>query len=100
MVKGLGIMGFELDPQQCLNEASGDLRAMGCSIFIKKCQEVDTVSNFVFLGVPNSISEDMVKETVVEVLQSLEEELIQNDKDYKLTVQQKETWIKYAVQRV
>jgi hypothetical protein len=38
VVKGSGIMGFELDPQQCLEEASGDLRAMGCSIFFKKCQ--------------------------------------------------------------
>ena len=90
-------MGFELDPQQCLEEASGDLRAMGCSIFFKKCQEVDTVSNFVFLGVPNSISEDTVKEIVDEVLQNLEDELIRDDKDYKLTVRQKEQWIKYAV---
>jgi hypothetical protein len=36
--------------------------------------------------VPNSISKDIVKETVDKVLQSLEEELIQNDKDYKLLV--------------
>ena len=35
VVKGSGIMGFSLDPQQCLEEASGDLRAMGCSIFFK-----------------------------------------------------------------
>jgi hypothetical protein len=82
VVKGSGIMGFELDPQQCLEEASGDLRAMGCSIFFKKCQEVDTVSNFVFLGVPNSISEDTVKDIVDEVLQTLEDELIRDDKDY------------------
>ncbi len=81
-------MGFALDPQQCLEEAAGDLRVMGCSIFFKKCQEVDTVSNFVFLGVPNSISEDTVKETVDEVLQKLENKLIQDDKDYKLTVRQ------------
>ncbi len=67
---------------------------MGCSIFFKKCQEVDTVSNFVFLGVPNSISEDTVKETVDEVLQKLENELIQDDKHYKLTVRQNEQWIK------
>ncbi len=86
VVKGLGIMGFELNPQQCLEEASGDIRAMGCSIFFKKCQEVDTVPNFVFLGVPNSISKDIVKETVDELLQSLEEELVQNNRDYKLTV--------------
>ena len=98
VVKGSGIIGFELDPpQQCLEEASGDLRAMGCSIFFKKCQEVDTVSNFVFLGVPNSISEDTVKNFVDEVLQTLEDELIRDDKDYKLTVRQKEQWIKYAI---
>ena len=97
VVKGSGIMGFELDPQQCLEEASGDLRAMGCSIFFKKCQEVDTVSNFFFLGVPNSISEDTVKDIVDEVLQTLEDELIRDDKDYKLTVRQKEQWIKYAI---
>ncbi len=40
---------------------------------------------------PNSVSKDTVKETVDKVLQSLEKELIKNDKDYKLTVQQKET---------
>ena len=97
VVKGSGIMGFELDPQQCLEEAAGDLRAMGCSIFFKKCQEVDTVSNFVFLGVPNLISEDTVKDTVDEVLKKLENELIQDDNDYKLTVRQKEQWIKYAI---
>ncbi len=72
---------------------------MGCSIFFKKCQEVDTVSRFVFLGVPNSISDDTVKGTVDKVLQDLEEELIQNDKEYKLTSGQKENWIKYAVTR-
>jgi hypothetical protein len=99
VVKGSGIMDFELNPQQCLEEASGDLYTMGCSIFFKKCQEVHTVSNLVFLGVPNSISEDTVKETMEKVLQSLEKELIQNDKDYKLTVQQKETWIKYTIMK-
>lgn len=97
VVKGSGIMGFELDPQQCLEEAAGDLRAMGCSIFFKKCQEVDTVSTFVFLGVPNSISEDTVKSTVDEVLMKLEEELRQTDNDYKLTARQKERWIQYAI---
>ncbi len=97
MIKGSGIMGFNLDPQQCLEEASGDLHAMGCSIFFKKCQEIDTVSNFVFLGVPNSIFKDTVKETVDEVLQKLEDELIHGDKDYKLTVRQKENWTKYAI---
>ena len=76
VVKGSGIMGFELDPQQCLEEAAGDLRAMGCSIFFKKCQEVDRVSNFIFLRVPNLISEDTVKSTVDEVLKKWELRLL------------------------
>jgi hypothetical protein len=70
---------------------------MGCSIFFKKCQEVKIVSNFVFLSVSNLISEDTVKDTVDEVLQKLEEELIKEDKEYKLTARQKDKWIKYAI---
>jgi hypothetical protein len=97
VVKGSGLMGFKLDPQQCLEEAGGDLRSMGCSIFFKKCQEVDTVSNHIFLGVPNSITEETVKEAVDVVLQELEAELIKNDKDYKIPVGQKGKWIKYAI---
>jgi hypothetical protein len=97
VVKGSGIIGFKLGPQQCLEEASGDLRSMGCSIFFKKCQEVETVSNFVFLDVSNSISDDTVKDTVDEVLQKLEDELIKDDKECKLTARQKDKWIKYAI---
>jgi hypothetical protein len=70
---------------------------MGCSIFFKKCQEVDTVSNFIFLRVPDSISEETVKETVDKMLQELEAELIKNNKDYKVPVRQKGKWIKYAI---
>ena len=47
---------------------------IGCTIFFNKCQEVDTVLNTVFLGVPNPISEDIVKEMVDKVLQKLEKE--------------------------
>jgi hypothetical protein len=97
VVKGSGLMGFKLDPQQYLEEAGGDLCLMGCSIFFNKCQEVDTVSNFIFLGVPNFISEETAKETVDKVLQELEAELIKNDKDYKVPVGQKGKWIKYAI---
>jgi len=97
VVKGSGLMGFKLDPQQCLEEAGGGLRSMGCSIFFKKCQEVDTVLNLIFLGVPNSISEESVKETVDKVLQGLEADLIENDKDYKAPIGQKGKWIQYAI---
>ena len=47
VIKGSAIMGFSLDPKTCLDEAAGDLRTMGCSLFYKKCQEVDTVSKLI-----------------------------------------------------
>ncbi len=97
MIKGSGLMGFELDPQQCLEEAGGDLRSMGCSIFFKKYQEVDMVSNMIFLGVPNSISKESVKETLDTVFQGLEADLLENDKDCKVPIGQKGKWIQYAI---
>jgi hypothetical protein len=97
LVKGSGLMGFKLDSQQCLEEAGRDLRLMGCSIFFKKRQEDNTVSNHIFLGVPNSISEETVKETVDVVLQKLEAELIKYNKDYKILVGQKGKWTKFAI---
>jgi hypothetical protein len=36
-IKGLAVMGFSTDPQTCLDDASGDLRMMGCAIYYKKC---------------------------------------------------------------
>jgi hypothetical protein len=47
--------------------------------------------------VPNSISEETVKETLDVVLQELETELIKNYKEYKIPVGQKGKWIKYAI---
>ncbi len=39
VIKGSAIMGFMENPQQqCLKDAAGDLRMMGCGIFYKKCQ--------------------------------------------------------------
>ncbi len=43
------------------------------------------------------ISEDTVKDTMDEVLQKLEEELIKENKEYKLTARQKDKWIKYTI---
>ncbi len=57
VIKGLAIMGFSLDPKECLDNTAGDLRMMGFSLFYKKCQEVDKVSKLILLGVPNSIKE-------------------------------------------
>jgi hypothetical protein len=35
-IRGSAIMGFTEKPEQCLEEAAGDLCAMGCAIFYKK----------------------------------------------------------------
>jgi hypothetical protein len=55
VIKGSAVMGFSTDPQTCLDEALGDLRMMGCAIYYKKCQEVDTVATQVLVGAPNTI---------------------------------------------
>jgi hypothetical protein len=70
---------------------------MGCSLFYKKCQEVDTVSKLILLGVPNSIEEDEIKDTLDKVLVDMESTLLQTDSEYKLTNDQHQNWIKYAV---
>jgi hypothetical protein len=33
VIKGLAITGFTENPQQCREDAAGDLRMMGCAIF-------------------------------------------------------------------
>jgi hypothetical protein len=58
VIKGSAVMGFTINPKECVEEAAGDLRMMGCSLFYKKCQEVDTVSKLILLGVPNTIEEE------------------------------------------
>jgi hypothetical protein len=97
VIKGLAIMEFSLNPKECLDNAAGDLRMMGCSLFYKKCQEVDTVSKLILLRVPNSIEEEVIKQTLDEELASLESTLLVTDRDYKLTKTQQENWIKYTV---
>ena len=52
---------------------------MGCSLFYKKFQEVDTVLKLILLGVPNSIEEDVIKDTLDKVLLELECTLLQTD---------------------
>jgi hypothetical protein len=64
-----------------------------------KCQEVDTVSKLILLGVPNSIEEDVIKDTLDKVLVDLESMLLQTDSEYKLTKDQHQNWIKYTVTR-
>ncbi len=97
VIKGSAVMGFLIDPKECLEEAAGDLRMMGCSLFYKKCQEVNTVSKLILLGVPNTIEEEKIQKTLNKVLVDLECMLLETDSKYKLTKDQCNNWIKYAV---
>ena len=76
VIKGSAIMGFSINPKNCLDDAAGDLRTMGCSLFYKKCQDVDTVLKLILLGVPNLIEEDGIKDTLDKVLSELERMLL------------------------
>jgi hypothetical protein len=79
-------MGFSLDPQQCLNKAAGDLRHMGCGIFYKQCQEVNTIARQILLGAPNTIEEESIKQTLDNELKLVEHKLIlDNNIKYKTT---------------
>ena len=97
VIKGSAVMGFLLDSKESLNDATGDLWMMGCLLFYKKCQDVDTVSKLILLGVPNSIKEDVIKGIMDKVLVNLECTLLCTNSDYKLTKDQGENWIKYVV---
>jgi hypothetical protein len=61
---------------------------MGCSLFYKKIQMVDTVSKLILLGVPNSIKEEVIQSTLNTVLKNLETTLLNTDSKYKLTKEQ------------
>jgi hypothetical protein len=69
-------MGFSLDPQKCLEEAVGDLRHMGCTIYYKQCQEVNTIARQLLLGAPNTIDKEMIKQTLDEELKLVEQKLL------------------------
>jgi hypothetical protein len=84
-IRGSAIIGFMENPEQCLEEAAGDLRAMGCAIFYKKCQEVDTVTSQILIGMPNTIEEEIIKQMLDDELKIIEQTLLKIDKDYKLT---------------
>ena len=91
-------MGFSLDPQKCLNEAVGDLRHMGCAIYFKQCQEVNTVARLLLLGAPNTIEEEVIQRTIDEELQQIEQCLISdNNAEYKFPQRCISKWLKYVV---
>jgi len=68
-----------------------------CSLFFKKCQEVDTVSKLILLGVPNTIGEEEIQKTLNKILVDLQCMLLETDSEYKLTKDQHNNWIKYTV---
>ena len=81
VIKGLAVMGFTNDPQRCLNNLAGDLRMMGCAmIFYERCQEVDTVATQILVGEPNTIEEEIIKQTMDKELKVLEKKLLLTDK--------------------
>jgi hypothetical protein len=76
-----------------LEEAAGDLRTMWCAIFYKKCQEVDTVTSQIVIGMPNTIKEEIIMQMLDYELKIIEQTLLKTNKDYKQTT----NWVRYAV---
>ncbi len=98
MIKGSAIMGFSLDPRNCLDKAARDLRHMGCAIFYKQCQEVNTIARQILLGAPNTVEEESIKQTLDDELKRVEQKLLSdNNIEYKTTKQQQSWWLNYAV---
>jgi hypothetical protein len=98
VIKGSAVMGFSLDPQKCLEEASGDLRHMGCAFFYKQCQEVSTVARQILMGAPNTIKENIIKQTLDKELKLVEQKrLSENNTEYKLPQRHQSKWLNYAV---
>ncbi len=96
--KGSAIMGFSLDPQKCLDEAAGNLHHIGCAIFYKQCQEVNTIARQILLGAPNTIEEDIFKQTMDKELKLVEQKLLLKDNmEYKSSTRRQPKWISYAV---
>jgi hypothetical protein len=99
-IRGSAVMDFSLDPQKCLDEAAGDLRHMGCAIYFKQCQEVNTVGRLLLLGAPNTIKEEVIRRTIDEELQHIEQRLIlDNNAEYKFPQRRISKWLKYVVVR-
>ena len=69
-------MEFSLDPQKCLEEAAGDVRHMGGTIFYKQCKKVSTVAWQILLGAPNTIKENIIKQTLDKELKLVEQKLL------------------------
>ena len=78
-IKGSMIMHFTEEPKEVLAMAGGDLRSIGCTLFYKGCQEVETETEKVFLGIPNTIECEVVQEIMTDELTKLEKKLMIED---------------------
>ncbi len=57
---------------------------MGCTIFYKQCQEVSMVARQILLGAPNTIKENIIKQTLDKELKLVEQKLLlENSTEYK-----------------
>ena len=73
---------------------------MGCTIYFKQCQEVNTVARQLLLGAPNKIKEEVIQRMFDEELKSIKRCLIlENNAEYKYSQRQLSKWLKYAVVR-
>ena len=74
---------------------------MECAIYFKQCQEVNTVARLLLLGAPNTIEEEVIRRTINEELQQIEQRLISdnNAEQYKFPQRRISKWLKYAVVR-
>ena len=89
-----------LIPKPILDEAEGDIQAMGYAIFWKPCQEINTVTTMAFLGIPSSIEVSVVKKKVDKTLNELEKKLIEsNPRDFPKFCHDKPKWITYALRK-
>jgi hypothetical protein len=61
---------------------------MGCAIYYKKYQEVGTVTSQILISVPNTLKEEMIKQTLDKELKNIKQILLKNNREYKLTREQ------------
>jgi hypothetical protein len=76
VIKVLAVMDFTHDPLRCLDNAAGNLKMMGCAIFYKRCQKVDTVATQILVGAPNTIEEEIIKQTMDKELKVLDKKIL------------------------
>ena len=81
LIRGCCLMGFGDDPQRVLQLAAGDLREMGCGLYLSGVQNIDTVESIVFLGVPHQIEAEVVEEKMITELVRLERRLVLEEPD-------------------